>query len=110
MIPAAPRRPGRAVAIAPESEALLAAELAAELALAATELAELEAELATELTLLETLAAEEADDEAEEEAEEEAEDSELAEPVMLLRTEPVQMLDRERVTRRFNGMSDLGRL
>jgi hypothetical protein len=106
MIPAAPRRPGRAVAIAPESEALLAAELAAELALAATELAELEAELATELTLLETLAAEEADDEAEEEAE----DSELAEPVMLLRTEPVQLLVWERAERRFNGMSDLGRL
>jgi hypothetical protein len=98
MIPAAPRRPGRAVAIAPESEALLA--------LAATELAELEAELATELTLLETLAAEEADDEAEEEAE----DSELAEPVMLLRTEPVQLLVWERAERRFNGMSDLGRL
>lgn len=31
--PAAPRRPGRAVAIAPESEALLEAELAAELRL-----------------------------------------------------------------------------
>jgi len=76
--------------MAPESEALLAAELAAELALAATELALLEAELETELTLLETLAAEDSD-EATDEA---TEDSEEAEPVMLLRTEPIQMLER----------------
>ena len=90
--PAAPRRPGRAVAIAaePEDEAL-EAELAAELRLLETELALLEAALEAELKLLETLEADsEAADEAAEEAEEDSEEAEdEADPVMLLRTEPL---------------------
>jgi Skp family chaperone for outer membrane proteins len=93
--PAAPIRPGKAVAIAPEPEdEALEAELAAELRLFETELALLEAALEAELKLLETLEADsEAADEATEEAEEEAEEAEdEAEPVILLRTEPVVLL------------------
>lgn len=88
--PAAPSRPGSAVAIAPESEALLEAELAAELRLLETELALLEAALDAELMLLETL---EAEEEAAEEAAEESEAAEEeADPVRLLRAEPVLLL------------------
>lgn len=79
--PAAPSRPGRAVAIAPESEALLDAELAAELRLELmllwAELRLLAAELDSDATLLAILeAAEDWEDEAE------------ADSVRLLRAEP----------------------
>ena len=83
--PAAPSRPGRAVPIAPESEALLEAELAAELRLELrllwAELRLLATELDSDATLLAILeAAEDWEDEAE------------ADSVRLLRAEPVLVL------------------
>ena len=86
--PAAPSRPGRAVAMAPESEALLEAELAAELRLELmllwAELRLLAAELDSEATLLAML------DSAEdwEEETEDWEDAEEEDSVRLLRAEP----------------------
>lgn len=117
--PAAPRRPGKAVAIAPEpEEEALEAELAAELRLLETELALLEAALEAELKLLETLeadseaaedAAEEAEEEAEEDSEEAEEAEEEAEPVILLRTEPSMLLVIGTIfVGGLNGKSDLG--